>query len=255
MILKRMTLGEYLERTNAMYPLWGSATTPASVCNMEFQHALANYLYDAYDDYILRKNILKFDKIEDITRRIQTMCDTLYYAHDYTYTHLANTLKIEYEPLENYRMTEEENTKNSGTDTVHMDRGAHTDTTSYGERRGQDVMGGATDTGSSTHNVAPFESQSYQNVDKDETSQTYGSRTNQHTQNSVSDSMTVGSHVDIDETEHGHVIDRELTRYGNIGVTTSQQMLESERKVAFFNFMRIVANDIVHTICVCSINL
>lgn len=250
-----MTLCEYLEKTTAMYPFWGTSSAPIAVCNEEFQRALTNYMYDVYEDYPLRKTFVKHETIESTTVRVQTMCDTLYYAHDYMYTHLYDSLSLEYAPLENYRMTETENTKNSGTDTVHMDRGAHTDTTSYGERRGQDVMGGATDTGSSMHNVAPFESQSYQNVDKDENSMTYGSRTNQHTQNSVSDSMTVGSHMDIDETEHGHVIDRELTRYGNIGVTTSQQMLESERKVAFFNFMRIVANDIVHTICVCGRNL
>lgn len=254
-MLKRKTLNEYLEETSAKFPLWGTAVTPLSVCNEEFQQALTNYIYDTYDDYILRKTISKFDTIEDITRRIQTVCDALYYAHDYTYTHLSASLKLEYEPLENYRMTEEEDTKNSGTDTIHMDRGAHTDTISYGERRGQDIMGGATDTGSSTHNVAPFESQSYQNVDKDENSQTYGSRTNQHSQNSVSDSTTIGGHMDIDTTEHGHTIKRKLERYGNVGVTTSQQMLESERQVSYFNFMRIVANDIVHTICVCGRNL
>ena len=38
------------------------------------------------------------------------------------------------------------------------------------------------------------------------------------------------------------------TRSGNIGVTTSQQMLESQRSLANFNFVGIVARDIVKRI-------
>ena len=39
--------------------------------------------------------------------------------------------------------------------------------------------------------------------------------------------------------------------YGNIGVTTSQQMLQSEREVAYFNFVSIVAHDIIKLIAIC----
>lgn len=40
------------------------------------------------------------------------------------------------------------------------------------------------------------------------------------------------------------------TRSGNIGVTTSQQMLESERRIANFKFVDIVARDIVKKIAI-----
>ena len=43
----------------------------------------------------------------------------------------------------------------------------------------------------------------------------------------------------------------ELRWSGNIGVTTSQQMLESERDIAMFNFIGIVAHDIIKSICIC----
>lgn len=42
-----------------------------------------------------------------------------------------------------------------------------------------------------------------------------------------------------------------LKRSGNIGVTTSQQMIESERQVANFNLVKIVAQDLVKLLCVC----
>ena len=40
------------------------------------------------------------------------------------------------------------------------------------------------------------------------------------------------------------------TRSGNIGVTTSQQMLESQRLLANFKFVDIVARDIVKKIAI-----
>ena len=50
-----------------------------------------------------------------------------------------------------------------------------------------------------------------------------------------------------EETTYKH----ENRTRGNIGVTTSQQMLESEREVALFNFVGIVAHDIVKLIAIC----
>lgn len=41
------------------------------------------------------------------------------------------------------------------------------------------------------------------------------------------------------------------TRSGNIGVTTTQQMLQSERELAEFNFLSIVAHDVVKQIAIC----
>lgn len=38
--------------------------------------------------------------------------------------------------------------------------------------------------------------------------------------------------------------------HGNVGVTTSQQMLESERDVAMFNLYKIIADDIINYFCI-----
>lgn len=50
-----------------------------------------------------------------------------------------------------------------------------------------------------------------------------------------------------EEVTHKH----ENRTHGNIGVTTSQQMLESEREVALFNFIGIIAHDIIKLIAIC----
>lgn len=55
--------------------------------------------------------------------------------------------------------------------------------------------------------------------------------------------MTSGN----EQVTHKH----ENRTHGNIGVTTSQQMLESEREVALFNFIGIIAHDIIKLIAIC----
>lgn len=59
--------------------------------------------------------------------------------------------------------------------------------------------------------------------------------------NSGTDTMTSGTRKDT------HA--RSLTRSGNIGVTTSQQMIESEREVANFSFLKILTEDLVNSFC------
>lgn len=236
-----------METTTAETPFLGTMTTPEYICSTELQHALSNYMYDMYGDYMLRETAYR-DTIADTTIRVKTMCDMLYFTHAYTYDKLYNSTLLEYEPLKNYDMTEKENIKNSGTDTTQHDIGMSTDTENLGETRTSVISGGHKDSEIDTQKRAPFESQTYQNLEQTQRDMTVGSRTDSATTNNVSNSYTHGGKMDVDTTDHGHIVDRDLKRSGNIGVTTSQQMLQSERDVALFVLMRIVANDIIHTI-------
>ena len=143
----------------------------------------------------------------------------------------------------------------------------------------------STDSGKklSEHEVAPYDSETYYNQEKttdsfdnyshvnelldriDETNSTVnvptktdnktttvveniGEKTNTQTSTSQQQQQ---AHTDTitgkEETTYKH----ENRTHGNIGVTTSQQMLESEREVALFNFVGIVAHDIVKLIAIC----
>lgn len=141
-----------------------------------------------------------------------------------------------------------------------------------------------TDTGSETHErkVAPFDSDTYS--EQELNTDTFKDRKNvTNTESIVSphtdtttkqDNMTGGARENstttttTDSLQHGMSRDisarsnlytdeskgtttHKLTRSGNIGVTTSQQMLESERDIALFNFIGIVAHDIIKSICIC----
>lgn len=122
--------------------------------------------------------------------------------------------------------------------------------------------------------VAPYDSESYYNQEKDTLSFTNRSdtnisktttnartdtRTNTNTEklgarkdtSESSTSNTFGGHTDETSRNENVTYTHKSHMYGNIGVTTSQQMLQSEREVAYFNFVSIVAHDIIKLIAIC----
>lgn len=122
--------------------------------------------------------------------------------------------------------------------------------------------------------VAPYDAETYYNQEKDTLSftnrtdtnnstTTTNSRTDTRTNNSTekigaridttesSTSNTFGGHTDATSRNENETYTHTSHMYGNIGVTTSQQMLESEREVAYFNFVSIVAHDIIKLIAIC----
>lgn len=130
---------------------------------------------------------------------------------------LYKSTQLEYNPIENYNGTEEE-------------------TTSYGSQIINSKVGAVETNGSNTY--SPFETEnaekiatfdSTQNIDSVSSTQKLKALytdTNSYNAGEQNNSQNIGSKEDK----------RTLTRKGNIGVTTSQQMIESERKVLLFTF-------------------
>ena len=143
----------------------------------------------------------------------------------------------------------------------------------------------STDSGKkvSERNVAPYDSETYYNQEKttdsfdnyshtnelldriDETNSTVnvpaktdnktttvveniGEKTNTQTSTSQQQQQ---AHTDTVTGKEEITYKHENRTHGNIGVTTSQQMLESEREIALFNFVGIVAHDIIKLIAIC----
>lgn len=143
----------------------------------------------------------------------------------------------------------------------------------------------STDSGKkvSERNVAPYDSETYYNQEKttdsfdsyshtnelldriDETNSTVnvptktdnktttvveniGEKTN--TQTSTSQQLQQ-AHTDMVTGKEEVTYKHENHTHGNIGVTTTQQMLESEREVVLFNFVGIIAHDIIKLIAIC----
>lgn len=156
--------------------------------------------------------------------QINTYCTTFARTYQTKYNKLIATEKLEYNPIENYSMTE------SGTDVRTPDLVSNT--TASGTSSGN-----ATDTNTTTSavttydNTADFINQNKGTADTTTTTSTENSSTGKTT--------TTGT----EKTTH------EFKRSGNIGVTTSQQMIQSEREVADFSALAQFVTDIANIIC------
>lgn len=252
------------------------------------------------------------DSLAVDTDTIRKRVTNLINVRKYQYSKLYATTLLEYNPIENYSMTESSTDTNSASGTKTDDLGAYTDSTSgtdtttlsdtktekigayedtndstttsnYGETTTTE-NNETTNAGTETHErkVAPFDSDAYAeqelttdgfkdrkstannksiisaHADTDTKKDTIkgGARENSYTgsatntlQHGMSRDISARSNLYTDESKN--TATHTLTRSGNIGVTTSQQMLESERDIALFNFIGIVAHDIIKSICIC----
>lgn len=156
---------------------------------------------------------------------------------------LYNTLSFQYDPIENYRMTETEeltiHNENEGTETGSIAREATNQRTDTGtvNRAGTD---------NNTSGVYGFNSSTSVNSDTSSGNNSMLETRNLSSSESIDDTETRNLN-NTSETDSEHA--RELTRSGNIGVTTSQQMIDSERKLWEWNFFNVVFSDIDSILC------
>ena len=187
---------------------------------------------------------------------IRSLVDSALMENKYKIDTLYNTTILEYNPIENYNRKQTTTIKHEGSEA---------DTRSGSEERahgGSDTLaysGGTTSTpsGSTTniHSTTAFnEPGDFANDTKDvttydgmQTSEMFKDRkdTNQYnstetvTYNDVKNEHTFANRVDITEDSAS----------GNIGVTTSQRMLESEREVAEFSVFAVIADIVQEAFC------
>ena len=130
---------------------------------------------------------------------------------------LYKSTQLEYNPIENYNGTEEE-------------------TTSYGSQTINSKVGAVETNGSNTY--APFEAENTEKVATFDSVENVGSMSaTQKLKQSYTDTNNYSAGEQNNSQDIGAKEDkRTLTRKGNIGVTTSQQMIVSERKVLLFTF-------------------
>lgn len=161
-------------------------------------------------------------------------------SHQYKWSRLWRTLSLEYNPIENYSMVETEHHEGSSSGTENS--GASRTETVAGKNGGTRKTTGSDVT---TVEVAAYNADTMQGANK--TTEVY----EQLVTDDYSSSETRGVDESGEKTNSGKEQgERTLTRSGNIGVTTSQQMIESERLVADFDFYQVVVDDFKSVFCV-----
>ena len=158
---------------------------------------------------------------------------------------LWETFNLEYNPISNYDMTESETTERDRTAS-----GSHSQTATH---TGTDTDASTRTTSNSGAGESANKRNAFNSTSASDTGSNTTTASNTETENagntktlnltdavSGSNSETVGD----DET-------RTLTRSGNIGITSSQQLIESERNLWLWNmFYRVVFPDIDKTLTI-----
>lgn len=126
--------------------------------------------------------------------------------------HFLETTRYEYNPIENYDRTEEENTTSTKDDTM----------TSSTNRTGADT---------DTESVSAFNASGLTDHTKSTTS--YGSGSS-----------------GTDTVEATDTFTRRVNVHGNIGVMSSQDMIKQEREIADFDIIDIIVNEYKKKFCI-----
>ena len=140
----------------------------------------------------------------------------------FDFERMYEALRVEYSPIENYDRKENttRNYENSGTDKESTTLGSTTTSTNIGSNDNE-------------NKVSAYNESNYSNREKD-------------TQSYNSTLTNTGSGTDVKQTEYGlkRKEVEDIRVHGNIGVTTSQQMIESEMELrAKYDIYKIISRE------------
>lgn len=183
------------------------------------------------------------------TRRLTNIIRALYGEN---WARLWTAIKVEYNPLENYSMKETRKLKGKDTRKDEIERTGTIDIDTTTNDDVESKVGAITSegNGSGTSGVIPLNGSEPVTI----TNNTANSSTSNTEQTNTSNTVTVqNSLTDTTDNEtHDGSLERnediETNRSGNIGVTTSQQMLESEyelRKRNYFDYVFTCVDEVL----------
>lgn len=219
---KLITLNEWAEKFPTINTIFDKVSKDLKLFTIFTSAEMFSYFVNKFGE----RDFYKYYDTENMTNNTNMIKQASDYialygkSHKYEYDKLVDTLSLEYNPIENYSMTEK------GTDTrtpniTQTNKGVNTNTVGV-------------DTSVTTGRTTFDKSDSFINDTK-----TTNTGTNTDTQDINTTVTTAGT----EKTVH------EFTRSGNIGVTTSQQMIESERQLAMFSvvdlFVKAIADIIL----------
>lgn len=150
----------------------------------------------------------------DVTE-VASIISNLAEIYNNEYTTKVSMLLMDYNPIENYNSSETETTTSENATTTGNENTTTTTTNSTSENSGE-----------TTNKVSPYDSENFNNDNNTTTTNT--------TTGNATDTTTIN---DRGNMSSNGTSSRTLTRKGNIGVTTTQQMIESEYELRAKNLV------------------
>ena len=190
-----------------------------------FPEFLVDYFdnYKSYDGIIKLKFgelLLDYDEIatqldtEDKrmsagVAELQRDFDAFVISNRVYFNELWKTTQYEYNPIENYDQTETEKITDNNNQNNKINYGKISETNKFGD--GKNI---------NTNGTAPYDELMYQNYTNSVLSTS-----------KEDDTFTRDGRIDTNEQTENNERNRTFTRHGNIGVTTTQQMITEQRNV------------------------
>lgn len=245
-----MKLAEYLEKTIDQ-PFILDTIFKTFFANLpdDFNRKITKFAKENYGMRTIRGSITVCRTDEGIKDKINALCTTVAFDNAYGLNVLYKTLNLDYNPIENYNMKEEM------TDTGKVSRLNITDSTNNEKNTGtvtNEHSGSSTDgetVNTSVISKTPFDDDVMTDTEKNV-------NTGNAVVNSESGTATTTNNLSNNKVFHNvddNVEERNLkqthTRTGNIGVTTTQDMIKQEREIAEFHFLSIFTRKIINAIC------
>lgn len=159
------------------------------------------------------------------------------------WTRLYKTTQLEYNPIENYDRTEEWTEGENSARSVNAETTGNSTTDSTGSTN---TSGTTTAESTGQKYVSAYNETDFTPTEKDTNTQNGSSTTEQSEQGKVK--VNTAADTTTNETEKRDLV-RSGRAHGNIGVTTSQQMIESEREVSLYNIIDVIITSFKNRFC------
>lgn len=215
------------------------------IANFNF---LNNYKsnYETYDNYIRLKysnrEIYNEIYMKDEEELSKVYSSWLLYVkayittNEYKYKTLYETINFSYNPIENYDRKEDVQTIR----TPNLSTESNT-TSIYGNGEVEEQLGNISNSNSLTGLISPWDSENLNNKNKNINEFTQESITNKTINKTKTDKQDNASLLSGTDTTKVTT-----SIHGNIGVTSSQDMIKQEREIALFSFYETLFKDIIN---------
>ena len=181
--------------------------------NVHFFEPLGISSLEVYTTFTIK--YFNFIYISDDLTEVASIISNLSEIYNNEYTTKVGLLLKDYNPIENYNSSETETTTSENATTSGSENTTTTTTNSTTENSGD-----------TTNKVSPYDSENFNNDNNTTTTNT--------TTGNATDTTTIN---DSGNMSSNGTTSRTLTRKGNIGVTTTQQMIESEYELRAKNLV------------------
>lgn len=203
-----------------------------------------------YEDRVINR-LVEEDDYEKLLDYVQKKIALKVRTNVYQFSKLYETTVLEYNPLWNVdgvEVREIEREKDGSNTRTFL----NTDTMTYAGSQTNTRSGNETsvDTGTdvTTKAVTTFDDSTFRDTER--TTEAPNNKTNTHTYNSVADTETFNNRTDTnahtgtigDVSGEGESTTETLTRQGNIGVTKSTDLIDSQRETVRYSYVE----DVVH---------